>query len=348
MENPAPADIPGDEVELRLDAGLQFEDPRPLQLETGSVTGYSGKLAEAVFLAGEQSSLWKAQSIWKHTIVARLREGGMDEKANILQDRHSTFTTVICQDCGRRHEFPNRCNNLICPECQPQIARARQDSIRWWTREIKQPKHVVLTVRNIPQLTAGHIHQAKHWLHNLRHRKFCDNWKSGCWSMEITNEGRGWHIHFHLLIDARWIDAPQLAREWCSVTDASGKIVKVRDARAEEYLAELVKYIAKGSQLATWPTADLLQFVTALDGVRTFGVFGDLYGLRTKYADWIKDVREKKPLCECGSSNVRYYSEAEALLLDAFPNQPQSTRPPPSAPDPQLTLQIPVAYQSPD
>jgi hypothetical protein len=166
--------------------------------------------------------------------------------------------------------------------------------------------------------------------------------------MEITNEGRGWHIHFHLLIDARWIDASLLAQEWCSVTDGSGKIVKVKDARASEYLAELVKYIAKGSQLATWPTDELLQFVVALDGVRTFGVFGDLYGKRTQYADWIRDVREKKPLCECGSSNVRYYTEAEALALDAVPNQPSSSRPPPTQPNTQLNIGIVTSSYWPD
>jgi hypothetical protein len=348
MSSPKVPAIPAAELDLHPEAGLEFEDSRPLQLETGSLIRHNKTLAQEIFQAGEQSQLWKRETVWKSTVAAKLREAGMTEKADILENCHSTFTTVICLDCGRRKEFPNRCNTLICAECQPLLARARQDSIRWWTKEIRQPKHVVLTIRNIPVLTAAHIQQAKHWLTRLRHRKFCQGWLSGCWSMEITNEGRGWHIHFHLLVDARWIDAGLLAKEWCSVTDRSGKIVKVKDARGEQYLNELVKYIVKGNQLAAWPTHELVQFVTALDGVRTFGVFGDLYGKRTQYADWLREVREKKPLCECGSSRCKYYTEAEALLLDACPNQPQSTRPPPFVPAPQLDLAVVTSNRWPD
>jgi len=102
----------------------------------------------------------------------------------------------------------------------------------------------------------------------------------------------------------------------------------VKDARQDDYLQELCKYTVKGSQLAKWPAPDILTFITAFTGVRTFGVFGTLYAARTKYADYIASVTEARPLCDCGSRDLTYYTESQWLLHDLCPTPSTAPRPP--------------------
>ena len=325
------------------DASCQrVDEPSPLQLETRGITSYRPDLAHRAKQPESQSEFWSHQTIHKNTVAAKLREAGMWEEAQKLENCHSTWTIAHCNSCGLEQKFPNRCDNFYCPECQPRLSRDRFRSLEWWTSEVQQPKHVVLTVANIPDLCQGHILELKRWWTRLRARKFCDNWRGGLYGIEVTNEGKGWHLHIHALVDARWIDAPQLAREWCSVTGAAGYIVKVKDVRNADYLREVCKYAVKGNQLATWTPDQIATFVRAFDGVRTFGVFGNLYGKRTEFAEWIKAIRESKPRCSCGSSDVTYSSEIDHIMHDLRPNSESSTRPPP----PQIDLAIDLSSQS--
>ena len=328
--------------DLQPATGQRFDLPSSVQLETWGADEYAPDRNWVAHRPQVQPEFWTQQTTWKNTVAAKLRTAGRPDLAAKLEKCHSEWTVALCLDCGRRQRFPNRCDNWFCSECQPRLAHERCESIAWWATEITQPKHLVLTISNIPDLTRGHVEEFKRWWKRLRARKFTRNWNGGFWSLECTNEGRGWHLHLHALIDAQWIDAPQLAREWHDVTHWAGMIVKVKDARRQDYLAEICKYVVKGNQLAAWPPDQIRTFIEAFDGLRTFGVFGTLHGKRTQFADWIKTLRDAKPRCPCGSCNVRYMSESESLMLDLVPDQPASTRPPPEPnPEPELAIYVP-------
>ena len=311
--------------DLDYTGGTRFDLPTPVQLETRGVTSQA-----------EQQEFWSAHTVQKNTVAAKLRSAGEVSYSRTLEDCHSTWTIATCGDCGRQQRFPNRCDNFYCPECMPRLAHEREKSISWWVAEISQPKFVTLTCQNLPDLTTNHIQQFKAWWNKLRRRKFARGWRGGFYSLEVTNRGRGWHLHLHALVDAHWIDGSQLAREWSDITNGLGEIVKVKDARGKEYLERVKSYIVKPEQLATWSADKIVTFIQAFDGCRTFGVFGSLYGKRTQFADWLKTLKEAKPRCSCGSNHVTYTSEAEALFADFCPNQPQSARPPPAGQAPDL------------
>jgi len=310
---------------------------QPIQLETRGVTSHVSAPAKPPVRFDSQSEFWARQTVYKQTIAAKLREGGRPDLASTLEQCHTIYTIAECTQCRSIKKFPNRCDQFFCPECTPRLTHERVKSIEWWSLRIPQPKHVVLTITNTPTLNSEMLHEAKAFLSKLRRRKFTENWRSGCWSMEITNEGRGWHVHFHLLVDAVWIDAGKLAREWNAATGGLGHIVKVKDARSSEYLSEIVKYISKPSQTATWSQADIVTFVESVQGQRTFGVFGDLYGQRTEFAEWIASIRDEKPLCECGCSQIRYYTEGDWEFVCIRRGTAGPARPPPRPlPDPEF------------
>lgn len=312
--------------------------PHPGQTR-GPGSGRSGEKRGPWMEGGE---LWAAKTVHKMGIAAKLREGGMLAEAEILEGCHTQQTYAECQGCRRVSVFLNRCDRNYCPECAPKLGRLRRESVEWWCNEIPQPKHVVLTVRNRQALTREWLVGLKGALSKLRRRKFARNWVGGFYALEITNEGRGWHVHFHLLINARYIDSQQLAIKWAELVGQDMAIVKVKDCRREDYVRELTKYLVKGSQVATWPRNEVCDFVRAINGLRTFGVFGCLYGKRSQFSEWLKTIKKYAPRCECGCESIKYFSANEWAALGCVGPGPLEPRPPPCG-----QIQVQFAHLTP-
>lgn len=352
-ESVIPPEAPSEQAWQRFieeaDAGL-FWDPdtapegrlaaeEAIQLENRGVTAQTAPKPHWHKQLPKQIEFWRQQTVHKNAVAAKLRQAGATAEAAKLEACHSYYTFAVCRDCGVVRKFPNRCDLFYCPECQPGLSNERRKQVEWWTQQIQQPKHVVLTVKNLTDLCTGHVDEFRAYFTKLRRRKFARNWKGGFYSLEITREGAGWHLHLHALIDAKWIDSAELALQWHSVTHGYGRIVKVKDCRNHDYLAEVTKYAVKGSQLASWTPVEIRTYLGALTGRRTFGVFGALYGQRTEFAEFIASLKVARPRCNCGSCNVTYYDEAHFLLLDCIPDQPQRPRAPSAdANQPQLGM----------
>jgi hypothetical protein len=129
--------------------------------------------------------------------------------------------------------------------------------------------------------------------------------------MEITNESRGWHVHFHLLVDADWIDQQTLAVQWGKLVDQDYAIVKVKDCREVSYLQEVTKYAVKPAQLLEWPGNELCALIDSVKGTRMFGAFGSCFKDRSKVKQLLADVDATKPdnsKCpQCGGSDTEVH-----------------------------------------
>jgi hypothetical protein len=316
---------PGIEETSPFDSSLECNSGalNPVQLETRGVTPQKTKTF--------QRELWARQTMHKNTVAAKLREAGREQLAWDLESCHSETTWCICKNCSTAKPFLNRCERFYCPECQPTLSKDRERSVGWWAREMSQPKHVVLTLKNFPRLNKKIVQWAKAAFGKLRRRKFAKNWVGGFYNWEVTNEGKGWHLHVHALVESKWIDSGLLALEWAKVTRGLGRIVKVLDARRVDYLKEVTKYAVKGSQLAAWNGDQIKMFIDAFSGVRTFGVFGSLFSKRTKFKDWLKQLQEHRLKCKCGCEEFWYQSDVEYQLSDTMPMSEGATNAPPSA-----------------
>jgi hypothetical protein len=264
--------------------------------------------------------------VLKETIIRKLFKIGKGHLAAPLVKCHTQQFIAVCDACRRQSVYYNRCENFFCPICARRLAADRRRSIEWWTEHVKQPKHVVLTSRNTDALTASRVRDFKAAWSKLRRRKFAKGWRGGFYSLEITNEGKGWHLHLHALIDAHWIDSGRLAREWADCIGQDVAIVKVKDARGTEYLRELCKYIVDGNQLAGWTGEDIATYIEAFTGQRCFGTFGALYALRAKHRDFLDSIQADKPQCPCGCTTARIFSPEEWEWHEAKngrPDRPQ-------------------------
>lgn len=305
----------------------------PIQLENRGTTSQANTPQVALSGRIHQMLLWSKQTVHKNSTAAKLRSIGRTVEAEKLERCHTIFTVAQCSKCAAVQKFPNRCDLFFCAECQPRLSSDRRKAVEWWTKEIAQPKHVVLTLKNTPDLTRGHKDELLKWFNNLRRRKFARNWLGGFYRIEVTNEGRGWHLHLHALINAHWIDEIELSLQWQEVTNGFGRIVRVKDCRQVNYLEEVTKYAVKGAQLAAWTPEQIATFIDAFDGAKTFGVFGDLYGKRTQFAEWFKMIRDQKPACKCGCNEMHYFTEAQFLEKDFVATSNVEAIPPPPVPD---------------
>jgi hypothetical protein len=297
-----------------------------------------------------QAELLDLSLIQKASIIAKLLEIGADDVAEPLQRCHTYQGFAQCTGCKAVKPFWNRCENFYCPTCAPTLSAERKTSIDWWAREISQPKHITLTARNTALITWQRVKSFKAALTKLRRRAFAKNWKGGCWSLEVTNEGRGWHLHAHLLVNVHWVDIGELCRTWGELVGQDYAICSVKDARGDSYLKQVCKYVVKGSDIAKWSPMDIVAFVNAFQGQRTFGVFGQLYGKRTQYREWLDTLTTSRRTCKCGCDKWQVFDAEQwkahlhhLAIITGTASIPPPTR---TTPSPQFEL-IPVTVAYP-
>lgn len=219
-----------------------------------------------------------------------------------------------CKRCHTVKKFTYRCNIKWCPRCQWRVTDTRRKVIQLWTQKITQPKHLVLTQKNFPILTRRAIRRMTHSLARMRRKKSFAAVRGGCTSVEITNEGSGWHLHSHWLLDTDWLPMPRISTDWASLVGQQFAIVKVKDCRDRDYLQEITKYVVSGSELAKWPAPQINEFVQAVKGLRFFFAFGTLHALGPAIRKQLAWTKPPPPICECGCSDFVYEDETNAVL----------------------------------
>jgi hypothetical protein len=263
-----------------------------------------------------QLDLLTPEQIWKQSLLAKVSDLIPEAVWQNLNRCGEEQLFKTCRGCGSWSSFNYRCSMKFCPLCNWRIARSRAEMLRAWSLTITQPKHVVLTQRNFPVLTRKKIRDFGRAFAKLRRNVLWKSVKGGCVSTEITNEGRGWHLHAHILADARWVDAGALAIEWGKLMGQEFGIVKVQDIRERTYLGEVTKYVVKGSELASWAPETISEFIRAIRGVRFFSAFGTLFHLQRKIKAQLKHNKPPVAPCDCGCSDWIVEDEASVIIGD--------------------------------
>jgi hypothetical protein len=189
--------------------------------------------------------------------------------------------------------------------------------LREWAKEIKQPKLVTVTARNTEGISRHQIREFNKNLWRLRRQEVFEEVKGGSQSIEITNESRGWHVHAHLLVDARWVDTQQLAIAWGKLVGQEYAIVDVRDKRGEDGGAQAAKYVCKPAEFAKWRPNEIAEFVHAVSQVRLFNVFGDFIDKRRKIRARLR-LNRPENLCDCGCGQFRFRPQWRAGAVENY------------------------------
>jgi hypothetical protein len=274
--------------------------------------------AELAIARAKQMEGLESQKIFKLSVEAKLREAGAAAVCasrgeiwfeNYVKCGEEKFH-MMCFDCSRSKEATYQCSQKWCPCCNWKIAMKKRQLLERMTKGMHGVKHVVLTQRNFPILSREKILASRKHLFDLRRQKVFGKVSGGCASLEFTNEGNGWHMHWHLLIVSPWIDARALSIGWGKLVGQEFAIVKVMDVSEKSYLQEICKYVVDGSELARWTPSQILEFVVSLRGTRLFTTFGRFREIQALTNAILKAERAEKPSCECGC-NAKIIGESE-------------------------------------
>jgi len=277
-----------------------------------------------------QRELLSKTDLWHHTIATKLESLGIPQFREIHSEPDQFGETRVveykrqnpwldnflacgtetivrqCECCGDRQEYQTNCSQKFCPRCQWKLTKARTQLITAWAHRLPSALHIVLTQRNFSVLTKAKLRAHVQALGKIRRQKVFAPVKGGCVSVEITNEGRGWHLHSHWMVAARFVDAHDLALAWGKLVGQEFAIVRVKPLTSADYIGEVAKYVVEGCELAKWPAEEIWQFCNAIRGRRFFFTFGELSRIAPEIRRELRRAAPEKTPCECGSLRFKF------------------------------------------
>ena len=175
------------------------------------------------------------------------------------------------------HEYLHRCKCRLCPLC----ARARAihvgEQVEAVVREMKHPRHLVLTVKSTDGRLEDQLRNLSTWFSKLRRTPFWrHNVMTGVYTIECTmNERTGkWHPHIHCVFDGNYLPYKIVQRLWHEIT-AGSEIIWLEPVDDVHGMAnELCKYIGKPQDAEHWTDEQLRAYASAIRGRRMVQTFG--------------------------------------------------------------------------
>ena len=272
-----------------------------------------------------ESSFWfsgckrERKSVYEALILAGCR------KALHRYVNCGSCTRVLYQGrIGDQHAFRVVAFGCRCRYC-PRCARNRSNLIgrnvrRFLAGNDRNLKFVTLTLRHNKTGLRDQLKRLTSCFNNMKRR---DWWKSkvkgGMMFTEVKLSKAGlWHVHAHLIVDAKYMPQHELSSEWLAVTGDS-PIVDVRLIKNAEAAASYVaKYGSKSfdAGLINQP-ARLAEVMTALKGSRLCTTFGEWRGKKLTSPDKNEDDGDWQDL---GSLEKFRESEQFSLFTEMHPD----------------------------
>lgn len=294
-----------------------------------------------------QSHTWEPDPDWpelleKHVagqerIAAVLVRCGRRYEAAKIRNCERVFRMHRARCCGDTYAFAYHCDQRLCPVCMARrSAKLKERILRDILPKMKQPKHIVLTVKNPKHIDKEFFRWLRRCFTKLRHRKLWReaNVDGGVYNTETTRnyEMESWHPHLHILADVRWIDKKQLWEAWHDITGDSFNVhIKAvgydKDQTPEDAAEEIAKYIVKPGRFLDDP--DLVdEYLNAVKGMRLFQPFGRFCGMKG-------EDEVQRPSCWCGKNEWEYVGDfpLKEVYKDEYGHfrRDPSWRPPPPA-----------------
>ena len=170
------------------------------------------------------------------------------------------------------------CRDRWCPMCAGQKASFAKEQTEVYTKSLTAPRFLTLTLRNNGSDLKTQIEFLQDCFRKLRYRAY---WKKnvtgGIWFLQVKR-GRDsgcWHPHFHILLDGNYMEQEKLSDLWKLVSFGS-PVIDIRRVHNVESAAKYVaRYTARPAALADMPMEDRIEVITALQGKRLCGTFGN-------------------------------------------------------------------------
>jgi hypothetical protein len=179
-----------------------------------------------------------------------------------------------------------RCHDRLCSICQGRRSVRIARDVNTLLEHCHAPRFLTLTVKGdrdgvpipLPELV-------KLLLASFRRLRQVRDWRQrvegGCATLQVTrNPTNGlWHPHLHCIIDGEFFPHGIMKALWLKATGTS-HVVNLQAIHDRVQTARYVaSYVAKSADLASWPAAAILEYLSALRSTRLFMTFGRFHGV---------------------------------------------------------------------
>lgn len=181
--------------------------------------------------------------------------------------------------CGATVVTREHCKCRWCRTCQWIWARENEGRIVEAVREFPEPRHVVLTARNLAvgdlgrmrssmQGAFGRLRRCRFWGRNVRGG-------IAFWGLTLSDDGgRTWHLHLHLIADAKgergWLNQKRLEHEWARCCGREGLYTEHARVEAVYDVPGMVREGLKGTE------GDAQRLVDAFEGPGGDSLMGEV------------------------------------------------------------------------
>lgn len=252
------------------------------------------------------------------------------------------------QDPDRYRLAGNYCHDRWCTPCANERARtisrnvlelAGSEPLRFVTLTLSaRATPLKVRVRDI-RLYFARLKRTTLWKRSVRAGIACLHVK------RYENED-AWHVHYHLLIQGRFIPKVELSNAWHTIT-VDSKIVDIRLANDRRQVANhITKYASKPLDMGFARDPDLLdEALLALKGVRLVDTFGEWRGKPITEVDhdgtWTEvcsldhlllGAHNRDPWCLNIIRTIRGKRVEDGLIAASLYQPPVDPRPPPIDP----------------
>jgi hypothetical protein len=180
------------------------------------------------------------------------------------------FLTLHCRDCGKIWRSSMNCGHRTCKECRQKWFGRFFSPVLGIVKEWPRVYFMTLTLKNFDDLQATDIKRLRGYFGKLR-KRYSWNMRGGFYVIQATNNGKGWHLHLHILYDGLFISKKALSAAWLEITKTSFIV----DVKRAENPRTAVRYILRDFlQGPRIRPEDFGPYERAFYGVRVIQGFG--------------------------------------------------------------------------
>lgn len=269
------------------DPDCSFEPPGSVSVSGREVAGLSTSLDalrnKERSLRPDRAQTWWHRSdrwTWLRTMIAL---GNSSDPADWR--RHDRL-----RDCGRyMHAAATTdgearlvigpCRNRACPTCARHTSQRAAARIEELMQVIDCPRMLTLTIRSGDTPLAEQLKHLWESFRRLRQTRLWRDTQRGAIAViecTLNLKTRQWHPHLHVILDGDYVPQPVWSTTWTTASGGS-PVVDIRLIRSRKAAATYVaSYLTKHSSTTRWTDDEVLTFIQAFHGKRTWNTSGSL------------------------------------------------------------------------
>lgn len=235
------------------------------------------------------TSRGSVQIVRPRDVAPEVSPGAVDDP---LEHGHE-YKTVYCEHDGYARKILIGCGRRSCKICRKRWYGQHFEALRALVAGWLHPRFITLTLKNISDADfaahgKSHVLFARSCFAKLRRK--LPRIEGGFYAVDVTNRGKGFHLHLHVVYDGGYVDQKELKAAWSEITRGSymADVRDVYDARgAVNYL---LKDLLKSPKIRPEDVDVFDQVFAGSHMIQPFGPQG-----KTKYK--VIRVPCKCPLC---------------------------------------------------